>query len=134
MKHAKFDERLDEIMVRAAVRFQARMTRAIARGRLFEYLRRIGFADELGLAKRSDARGSRLQDKAVVLLAKKIRNARRGGFLRGFLHSLNMTDLLSSEVGREPDVCVCVLDGTNKEAQAKPLPSKAHSHRLQLVK
>ncbi len=135
MKHAKFDERLDEIMVRAAVRFQTRMTRALARGHLFEFLRRIGFAEELGVAQRCDVKSS-TQERAVVLLAKKIRNARRGGFLPDFLQSLNMKDLLPRGRREEPEVCACVLEGTKKGGEARPLPTKpkAHGYGLRLVK
>lgn len=100
MKHAGFDERLDGIMVRAAIRLQERMRLAYFRGNLAAYLGRVGLADDLdsGLL----ARGSLLdvQDEAVVLLAKKIRQARRSGCLKEFLKQVNMLELLYKDQER----------------------------------
>ena len=94
MKHAGFDERLDGIIVRAAIRLQERMRLAYFRGNLAAYLERISLADDLdpGVLER----GSLLdvQDEAAVLLASKIRQARKGGYLKDFLKQVNMQELL----------------------------------------
>ena len=84
MKQSRFDERLDGILVRAAIRLQERMELAYSRGRLPEFLMRIGLAAGLGDIAR---KGSLLevQDHAAVLLAQKIREARRKGYLKDYL-------------------------------------------------
>lgn len=93
MKHVRFDERLDSILVRAAIRLQERMEFAQRKGRLPELLMRMGLAAGLGA---SACQGSLLevQDKAVVLLARNIREARQKGFLRNYLAAIHMEELL----------------------------------------
>ncbi len=93
MKHAGFEERLDSIMVRGAIRLQERMRLAYFRGNLASYLERIGLAEGLEPLLQ---RGSLLdvQDEAVVLLASKIRQARKSGCLKEFLKQVNMLELL----------------------------------------
>ena len=94
MKHKDFDERLDGILVRAAIRLQERMRLAYSRGNLSAYLERIGlgrFMDSSSLA-----RGSllELQDQAVVILAGQLRRAYAKGYLKALLEQLNMLELL----------------------------------------
>ena len=99
MKHAGFDERLDSIMVRGAIRLQERMRLAYFRGNLASYLERIGLAEGLEPLLQ---RGSLLdvQDEAVVLLARKIRQARKSGCLKEFLKQVNMLELLYKDQQR----------------------------------
>ena len=44
MKHSGLDERLDAILVRAAMRLEERMRLAYFRGNLAKYLERVGLA------------------------------------------------------------------------------------------
>ena len=94
MKHADFDGRLDGIMVRAAVRLHERMAFAFARGRLADYLRRIGLAEELHLGKQHNVNLAEIEEEVLLLLAAKLRRARKTGTLRSLLRQLNMTELL----------------------------------------
>ena len=98
MKHDGFDERLDGILVRAAIRLQERMRLAYTRGNLSAYLNRIGLGKLLEPSLL--ARGSllELQDEA----AKSIRKARLRGYLKDFLGQINMLELL--EHGKEENV------------------------------
>ena len=79
MRHTDFDGRLDGIMVRAAVRLHERMAFAFARGNLADYLRKIGMAEELGLGPQRNANLAKIEDAAILLLAQKIRWARKSG-------------------------------------------------------
>ncbi|MCR5437847.1 MAG: hypothetical protein K6F01_00075 [Selenomonas sp.] len=102
MKHDGFDERLDGILVRAAIRLQERMRLAYTRGNLSAYLNRIGLGKLLEPSLL--ARGSllELQDEAAIALAKSIRKARLRGYLKDFLEQINMLELL--EHGKEENV------------------------------
>lgn len=102
MKHANFDGRLDGIMVRAAVRLHERMAFAFARGVLGDYLRRIGLVSELGLGRQHNANLSEIEDRALMLLAKKLRRARKTGTLKSQLQKFNMSELLQAGAGRSP--------------------------------
>ncbi|WP_295713699.1 hypothetical protein [uncultured Mitsuokella sp.] len=96
MKHADFDGRLDGIMVRAAVRLHERMAFAFAHGRLADYLRRIGLAEELHLGKQHNVNLAEIEEEVLLLLAAKLRRARKMGTLRSLLRQLNMTELLQA--------------------------------------
>ena len=96
MKHADFDGRLDGIMVRAAVRLHERMAFAFARGRLADYLRRIGLAEELHLGKQHNVNLAEIEEEVLLLLAAKLRRERKTGTLRSLLRQLNMTELLQA--------------------------------------
>ena len=100
MKHTGLDERLDSIIVRAAIRLQERMRLAYFRGNLASYLGRISLAEHLDPAVLE--RGSLLdvQDEAAVLLAQKIRQARKSGYLKDYLKQINMLELLFKEKER----------------------------------
>jgi len=100
VKHTGLDERLDSIIVRAAIRLQERMRLAYFRGNLASYLGRISLAEHLDPAVLE--RGSLLdvQDEAAVLLAQKLRQARKGGYLKDYLKQLNMLELLCKEQER----------------------------------
>lgn len=129
MKHKDFDERLDEILVRAAIRLQERMRLAYFRGNLQAYLNRIGlgrFMDSSSLA-----RGSllELQDQAAVVLAGQLRKARAKGYLKDLLEQLNMLELLcdtrhvhSVSLGRgevqekDRSCCLTMVKGENKRS------------------
>ncbi len=66
---------------------------AYNKGKLTELLMRMGLAVGLG---ESACKGSLLevQDRAVVLLARNIREARQKGFLRNYLAAIHMEELL----------------------------------------
>ena len=89
MRHINFDERLDGIMARAVIRLQERMQLAYNRGRLREYLERIDFANDIDPKTIDSGSLIELQDQAVVLLAVKMRRARRAGYLKDFLKQIN---------------------------------------------
>lgn len=97
MRHTDFDGRLDGIMVRAAVRLHERMAFAFARGTLADYLRKIGMAEELGLGPQRNANLAKIEDTALLLLAQKIRRARKSGTLKSVLQQLNMLELLQKK-------------------------------------
>ncbi len=97
MRHINFDERLDGIMARAVIRLQERMQLAYNRGRLREYLERIDFANDIDPKTIDSGSLIELQDQAVVLLAVKMRRARRAGYLKDFLKQINMLELLMKE-------------------------------------
>lgn len=97
MRHADFDGRLDGIMVRAAVRLHERMAFAFARGSLADYLRKIGMAEELGLGPQHNANLAKVEDAVLLLLAQKIRRARKSGTLKSYLRQINMLELLQKE-------------------------------------
>lgn len=97
MRHTDFDGRLDGIMVRAAVRLHERMAFAFARGNLADYLRKIGMAEELGLGPQRNANLAKIEDAAILLLAQKIRWARKSGALKSYLRQINMLELLQKD-------------------------------------
>ncbi len=104
MKPCKsFDERLDSILVRAAIRLQERMQFAYSRGKLPELLMRFGLAAGLG---EHACQGSLLeiQARAVTLMARNIREARRKGLLRVYLADIHMEELLEEPVMEERPV------------------------------
>lgn len=92
MRHTDFDGRLDGIMVRAAVRLHERMAFAFARGSLADYLRKIGMAEELGLGPQHNANLAKIEDAVLILLAQKIRRARKSGTLKSYLRQINMLE------------------------------------------
>lgn len=94
MKRGHFDERLDEIMVRAAMRLQERMRLAYFRGNLTGYLERIGLADEIDLERLKRGSLLELQDEAAIIMAAKIRQTRSKGYLKEWMKTLNMQELL----------------------------------------
>lgn len=101
LKHGGFEERLDGILSRAVLRLQERMRLAYFRGDLIEYLGKLGLKDEIDeeiLARESLLE---LQDEAVLALVKKIRYARKQGYLRAYLEQVNMLELLYLEKERE---------------------------------
>lgn len=101
LKHSGFEERLDGILTRAALRLQERMRLAYFRGELIPYLEKLGLRDEIDgeiLARESLLE---LQDEAVLVLAKKIRYARKQGYLKDYLRQVNMLEILYLEKERE---------------------------------
>lgn len=94
MKQGRFDERLDEIMVRAAMRLQERMRLAYFRGNLTGYLERIGLAGEIEPERLKRGSLLELQDEAAIIMAAKIRQARSKGYLKEWMKTLNMQELL----------------------------------------
>lgn len=113
MKQSRFDDRLDGILVRAAIRLQERMELAYSRGRLSEFLMRTGLAAGLGDVAH---KGSLLevQDHAAVLLAQKIREARRKGYLKDYLASIQMEELLFTPVPDRTERTRPVLQGDSE--------------------
>lgn len=97
MKRDNFNERLDGIMVRAAIRLQERMSLAYFRNNLSEYLKRIGIADYLPPEKLAKGSLLEIQDEAVVCLAGLMRKARKQGYLDAFMKQINMSELLFKE-------------------------------------
>lgn len=97
MKRDGFNERLDGIMVRAAIRLQERMSLAYFRSNLSGYLKRIGIADYLPPEKLAKGSLLEIQDEAVVCLAGLMRKARQQGYLDAFMKQINMSELLLKE-------------------------------------
>ena len=100
LKHGGFEERLDGILTRAALRLQERMRLAYFRGNLMEYLEKLGLKEEIDgevLARESLLE---LQDEAVLVLARKIRYARKQGYLKDYLKKINMLEILCLEKER----------------------------------
>ena len=97
MKHTGFEERLDGILVRAAVRLQERMRLAYFRGNLPRYLERIGLAQYIDPDVL--ARGSLLEllDETVVIMAARLRQARANGCLKDCLEQMNLLELLRKD-------------------------------------
>lgn len=115
LKHGGFEERLDGILTRAALRLQERMRLAYFRGNLIEYLGILGLKEEIDediLARESLLE---LQDEAVLVLARKIRYARKQGYLKDYLKQVNMLEILYLEKEKQ--------DG--RKAGLKPVP-KVH--------
>lgn len=97
MKQKGFNERLDSLLVRAAMRLQERMRLAYFRGNLAAYLKRTGLAVHIN--KDRLRRGSllELQDEAAIALAMKVREAYRHGYLKDFLQQINMLELIQEK-------------------------------------
>ncbi len=89
LKHGSFEERLDGILTRAALRLQERMRLAYFRGELIDYL---GNGEILARESLLE-----LQDEAVLVLARKIRYARKQGYLKDYLRQVNMLEILYLE-------------------------------------
>lgn len=100
MGQAGFDDRLDGILARAAIRLQERMRLAYFRGNLTDYLTRIGLAEALDGELLRKGSLLEIQDEAAVLLALKIRRARKAGYLKDMLKQLNMLELLYRDKDR----------------------------------
>ncbi len=101
LKNGGFEERLDGILTRAALRLQERMRLAYFRGELIDYLGKLGLKEEIDediLARESLLE---LQDEAVLVLAGKIRYARKNGYLKDYLKQINMLEILYMEKERE---------------------------------
>ena len=101
LKHGGFEERLDAILTRAALRLQERMRLAYFRGELIDYLGKLGLKEDIDeeiLARESLLE---LQDEAVLVLARKIRYARKQGYLKDYLRQVNMLEILYLERERE---------------------------------
>lgn len=73
------------------------MAFAFARGSLADYLRKIGMAEELGLGPQHNANLAKVEDAVLILLAQKIRRARKSGTLKSVLQQLNMLELLQKK-------------------------------------
>lgn len=131
MKHDGFDERLDGILVRAAIRLQERMRLAYFRGNLSAYLNRIGLGKYLEPSLLERGSLLELQDKTAVALAGAIRKARAKGYLKDFLEQINMLELLDGggnekkshkpSVGNErkqtrKKTCLKMVEGENKRS------------------
>ena len=97
MKHSGLDERLDAILVRAAMRLEERMRLAYFRGGLIKYLERIGLAKYIDDEKLLKGSLLDLQDDAAVAMAYRLRKARTRGYLKEALDEMNMSELLQKE-------------------------------------
>ncbi len=97
MKHGGFEERLDGILTRAALRLQERMRLAYFRGELIDYLGKLGLKEEIDEAILERESLLELQDEAVLVLARKIRYARKQGYLKDYLKQVNMLEILYLE-------------------------------------
>ncbi|MBQ1866677.1 MULTISPECIES: hypothetical protein [Selenomonas] len=117
MKHDGFDERLDGILVRAAIRLQERMRLAYSRGNLSAYLNRIGLGKLLEPSLLERGSLLELQDEAAIAMARAIRKARLRGYLKDFLEQINMLELL--DYGKEEKV---------------HKPSRGHEHKVKKKK
>jgi hypothetical protein len=128
MKHTSFDERLDGILVRAAIRLQERMRLAYFRGNLPSYLNRIGLGKFMDSSTLERGSLLELQDQAVVQLASQIRKARAKGYLKDLLEKLNMLELLHDDrhirtvpLGQkrkqeQKKACLKMVEGENKRS------------------
>lgn len=97
LKHGGFEERLDGILTRAALRLQERMRLAYFRGELIDYLGKLGLKEEIDEAILERESLLELQDEAVLVLARKIRYARKQGYLKDYLKQVNMLEILYLE-------------------------------------
>ena len=94
MKKVGFEERLDDIMVCAAIRLQKRMAMVGSFRGLVGYLTRAGLWADMGVRKLQELSRSEVEDRAAMALARKLRRARKTGTLRAVLQQLNMLELL----------------------------------------
>ena len=134
MKHIGFEERLDGILVRAAIRIQERMRLAYFRGNLPAYLERIGLAKYINPDVL--ARGSLLEllDETVVIMAAKLRQARAKGCLKAYLVQLNLLELLRNDVPvRLPDESEPALGSPGRKGGRKERPQHQKDVHLKMV-
>lgn len=122
MKHSGLDERLDAILVRAAMRLEERMRLAYFRGNLAKYLERIGLAKYMDEEKLAKGSLLDLQDDAAVVMAYRLRKARNRGYLKEALDELNMAELLQKETRIKT-----VVPSTKRQPEVKKV-------QLQMVK
>ena len=101
LKHGGFDERLDGILTRAALRLQERMRLAYFRGELISYLEKLGLTEEIDEEVLARESLLELQDEAVLVLARKVRYARKQGYLKDYLKQVNMLEILYLEKEKE---------------------------------
>ena len=148
MRKAGFDDRLDGILAWAAIRLQERMRLAYFRGNLPEYMERIGLARDLEPELISKGSLLEIQDEAVVLLANKIRYARRAGYLKDFLEQVNMLELLCRERERQEKKArqdkhqncqsaqsrLRLVEGENKHSADSSMDRELRLQKLRLVK
>lgn len=113
LKHGGFEERLDGILTRAALRLQERMRLAYFRGELIDYLGKLGLKEEIDESILERESLLELQDEAVLVLARKIRYARKKGFLKDYLKQVNMMEILYLEKERQ----------TKGRGNLKPMPA-----------
>jgi len=122
MKRSGMDERLDAILVRAAMRLEERMRLAYFRGNLSRYLERVGLAQYLDEEKLIKGSLLDLQDDAALAMAYVLRKARNNGYLKEALDKLNMAELLQKE-----NRIKTVLPSSKRQPKVKKV-------RLQMVK
>ena len=122
MKRSGMDERLDAILVRAAMRLEERMRLAYFRGNLSRYLERVGLAQYLDEEKLIKGSLLDLQDDAALAMAYVLRKARNNGYLKEALDKLNMAELLQKE-----NRIKTVLPSAKRQPKVKKV-------RLQMVK
>lgn len=148
MKHDSFDERLDGILVRAAIRLQERMRLAYFRGNLSAYLNRIGLGKFLEPSLLERGSLLELQDKTVVALAGAIRKARARGYLKDFLEQLNMLELLDGgcekkshkpsagkvRPQKKKKTCLKMVEGENKRSAMSEDAKKELLKNFKLIK
>lgn len=94
MKKVGFDERLDDIMVCAAIRLQKRMAMASSFRSLKNYLARVGLWEDMGVHHIQGMGRTEIEDRAVMALGRRLRRARKAGTPRAVLKQLNMQELL----------------------------------------
>ena len=142
MKHGGFEERLDGILTRAALRLQERMRLAYFRGNLIEYLEKLGLKEEIDeeiLARESLLE---LQDEAVLVLARKIRYARKGGFLKDYLKQVNMLEILylqkekqaKGKAGLSPAPKLHMVARENRDSAQTAQERELRLQRFRLIK
>ncbi len=146
MKHSGLDERLDSIMVRAALRLEERMRLAYFRGNLVKYLDRIGLAKYIDDEKLLKGSLLDLQDDAAVVMAYRLRKARSRGYLKEALDELNMAELLQKEphiktvkpsIKRQPEVKKVQLQmvkGENKSSALSEEEKKKLLKNFRVIK
>ena len=122
MKRSGMDERLDAILVRAAMRLEERMRLAYFRGNLSRYLERVGLAQYIDEEKLIKGSLLDLQDDAALAMAYVLCKARNNGYLKEALDKLNMAELLQKE-----NRIKTVLPSSKRQPKVKKV-------RLQMVK
>ena len=93
MGRKQFNERLESVIHAARVRLMERLREAYFHGYAEKLLRRHHLADALLEARSGDGLLP-LEKAAADLLEARIRRARHGGYLVGYLRELHMEDLL----------------------------------------
>lgn len=142
LRHGGFEEKLDGILTRAALRLQERMRLAYFRGELVEYLGKLGLKDEIDESILARESLLELQDEAVLVLARKIRYARKRGYLKDYLKQVNMLEILYMEKERHVDgkaklrsvPAIHVVERENRDSAQAAQDKELRLQRFKVIK